>query len=110
MSSSLNLSCQTFTDAISYCRRFKKIEAHTLGSLEKYDEAKHILDILIHYNTIENINLRTSALSNHKRALMLSGNPVDADELYTLITGYKELHVLMVSRLPMLLQTPTAYP
>ena len=71
----------------------QKIEAHTLGSLAKYEEAKHILDVLIHHNTIENINLKTSALSNHKRALFAKEN-IDANELFTLVKGYKELHAI----------------
>ncbi len=71
----------------------QKIEAHSLGSLEQYEEAKHILDVLIHYNTIENINLKTSALSNHKRAL-LEKESIDANELYILVKGYKELHAI----------------
>ena len=70
----------------------QKTEAHTLGSLQKYDDAKHILEGLIHHNTIENINLRTSALSNHKRSILLSENSVDANALYTLIEGYQKLH------------------
>ena len=71
----------------------QKIEAHTLGSLAKYEEAKHILDVLIHHNTIENINLKTSALSNHKRAIF-ANDTIDADELFTLVQGYKELHAI----------------
>ena len=71
----------------------QKIEAHSLGSLAQYEEAKHILDVLIHYNTIENINLKTSALSNHKRAL-LDKESIDADELYLLVKGFKELHAI----------------
>ena len=71
----------------------QKIEAHTLGSLAKYEEAKHILDVLIHHNTIENINLKTSALSNHKRAIFANDN-IDANELFTLVQGYKELHAI----------------
>lgn len=80
---------------ISYRQQtnIQKIEAHTCGSLEKYDEAKHILHQLIHENTIENINLRTSALSNHKRALFAQNN-VDAETLYLLIKGYRELHAI----------------
>ena len=72
----------------------QKIEAHTLGSLGSYDEAKHILDILIHHNTIENINLRTSALSNHKRELFQTKEEIDANKLYTLVKGYQELHAI----------------
>ena len=71
----------------------QKIEAHSLGSLEQYEEAKHILDTLIHHNTIININLKTAALSNHKRAL-LEKESIDADELYLLVKGYKELHAI----------------
>jgi len=71
----------------------QKIEAHSLGSLEQYEEAKHILDTLIHHNTIININLKTAALSNHKRAL-LEKESIDADELYLLVKGYKELHTI----------------
>ena len=71
----------------------QKIEAHSLGSLEQYEEAKHILDTLIHHNTITNINLKTAALSNHKRAL-LEKESIDADELYLLVKGYKELHAI----------------
>ena len=71
----------------------QKIEAHSLGSLEKYEDAKHILDVLIHQNTIENINLKTSALSNHKRALF-SKEKIDADELFLLVKGYKNLHAI----------------
>lgn len=72
----------------------QKIEAHSLGSLGKYEDAKHILEVLSHHKTIENINLKTAALSNHKRALMNSKDSVDADTLYTLINGYSELHAL----------------
>ena len=72
----------------------QKIEAHTRGSLGEYDEAKHILNVLIHHNTIENINLQTSALSNHKREILQASRSVDAEELYTLIEGYQELHAI----------------
>jgi len=72
----------------------QKIEAHSLGSLGKYEDAKHILEVLSHHKTIENINLKTAALSNHKRALMNSKDAIDADTLYTLINGYSELHAL----------------
>jgi hypothetical protein len=70
----------------------QKIEAHTLGSLGKYEDAKHILGDLVYYNTIENINLRTAALSNHKRALLESDVSIEADTLFTLIRGYTEIH------------------
>ena len=72
----------------------QKIEAHTLGSLNEYEEAKHILHLLIHHNTIENINLRTSALSNHKRELFASQKPIQKEELFLLIQGYQELHAM----------------
>jgi len=72
----------------------QKIEAHTLGSLGSYDEAKHILDILIHHNTIENINLRTAALSNHKRELFTSQEPLQKEALSLLIEGYQKLHAM----------------
>ena len=72
----------------------QKIEAHSLGSLGKYEDAKHILEVLSHHKTIENINLKTAALSNHKRAMMNSKDKVDADTLYMLINGYSELHAL----------------
>ncbi len=57
-----------------YKKQYDKVEvqrylAHTYGSLEQYDEAQQILSILLHHNEIENINLRTSALSNHKREI-----------------------------------------
>lgn len=70
----------------------QKIEAHTLGSLGKYEDAKHILETLSHHTMIENINLRTSALSNHKRAMMLDKEAIDPDALYRLVQGYAELH------------------
>jgi len=81
---------------VNYRKRteVQKIEAHSLGSLEGYEEAKHILHLLIHHNTIENINLRTSALSNHKRELLSSKKPIKKDELYLLIQGYQELHAI----------------
>lgn len=44
----------------------QKLEAHTVGSLGAFDEAEQILGVLLHQHTIENINLRTSALSNRK--------------------------------------------
>lgn len=72
----------------------QKIEAHTLGSLGQYDDAKYILDELIYHNTIENIDLRTSALSNYKRELFSSASLIEEDELYTLIKGYQELHAI----------------
>lgn len=73
----------------------QKIEAHSLGSLGRYEDAKHILEVLSHHKTIENINLKTAALStNHKRALMNSKDSVDSDALYALISGYYELHAL----------------
>jgi len=77
---------------ISYRQSVKiqKIEAHTYGSLGNYKEAKYILKKLIHDNTIENINLKTSALSNHKREI-LSSKDIDSDNLYLLIEGYKSL-------------------
>ena len=81
---------------MSYRQRteVQKIEAHTLGSLNAYKEAKHILHQLIHHNTIENINLRTSALSNHKRELFASAKPISKEELYLLVQGYQELHAM----------------
>jgi hypothetical protein len=81
---------------MSYRQRteVQKIEAHTLGSLNEYKEAKHILHKLIHHNTIENINLRTSALSNHKRELFASTKPIPNEELYLLVQGYQELHAM----------------
>jgi hypothetical protein len=72
----------------------QKIEAHTLGSLNKHAEAKHILHLLVHESTIENINLRTSALSNHKRELFASQNPIDKESLFLLIQGYQDLHAM----------------
>ena len=72
----------------------QKIEAHTRGSLGEYNEAKYILNILIHKNIIENINLRTSALSNHKREIFHINSTIDTDQLYTLIEGYQELHAV----------------
>ncbi|MBN2768399.1 MAG: hypothetical protein JXQ68_04805 [Campylobacterales bacterium] len=71
--------------------KVQKIEANSLGSLGKYEEAKQILHILIDKDFIESINLRTSALSNHKREL-LQERPIDRDKLYTLIMGYQKLH------------------
>jgi len=72
----------------------QKIEAHTLGGLNKHTEAKHILHLLVHENTIESINLRTSALSNHKRELFASQNPIDKESLSLLIQGYQDLHAM----------------
>ena len=72
----------------------QKIEAHSLGSLGRYADAKHILEVLSHHKTIENINLKTAALSNHKRALMNSKDSIDAETLYALINGHSELHAL----------------
>jgi hypothetical protein len=72
----------------------QKIEAHTLGSLGRYAEAKYILYKLVHENIIENINLRTAALSNHKRELLESKEPIDKENLALLIQGYKRLHML----------------
>lgn len=83
-----------------YKRYYDKIEvqkylAHTYGSLKQYSEAKHILGILIHHNTIENINLRTSALSNHKREIFATpSKPIETEKLYALIQGYQELHAI----------------
>jgi len=68
----------------------QKIEAHSLGSLGDYKSAQHILSVIIDKNIVENINLRTSALSNKKREL-LSQKTIDKEELYKLIVGYKEL-------------------
>ena len=81
---------------VSYRQRtdVQKIEAHTLGSLQEYKEAKHILHLLIHHNTIENINLRTSALSNHKRELFASQEPLQKETLSLLIEGYQKLHTM----------------
>lgn len=73
----------------------QKYLAHSYGSLKKYDEAQQILSILIDHSTIENINLRTSALSNHKREIFENANkPIEADILYVLIQGYQELHAI----------------
>ncbi len=71
--------------------KVQKIEANSLGSLGEYGEAKQILHILLDDNLVESINLRTSALSNHKREL-LQERPIDKDKLYALITGYQKLH------------------
>jgi len=73
----------------------QKYLAHTYGSLKKYDEAQQILSILIDHSTIENINLRTSALSNHKREMFENeNNLIKEDKLYVLIQGYQELHAI----------------
>jgi len=73
----------------------QKYLAHTYGSLKKYDEAQQILSILIDHSTIENINLRTAALSNHKREMFENeNNLIKADKLYVLIQGYQELHAI----------------
>ncbi len=73
----------------------QKCLAHTYGSLGKFDDAEQILAILLHYNTIETINLRTSALSNHKRKLFSNPSiPIDIEILYALIQGYQELHAI----------------
>ncbi len=77
-----------------YKTEIQKIEAHSLGSLRHYDEAKHILNTLIHENLIENINLRTSALSNHKRLILESHDTIDRNELYALVQTYQKLHRL----------------
>ena len=81
---------------ISYRQRteIQKIEAHSRGSLGEHDEAKHILYRLVHENTIENINLKTSALSNHKRALLLKNRPIQKEDITLLIEGYKNLHAM----------------
>ena len=68
----------------------QKIEAHSLGSLGDYKSAQYILSILIDKNIIENINLRTSALSNKKREL-LDRDKIDKETLYNLIVAYQEL-------------------
>jgi hypothetical protein len=67
----------------------QKIEAHSLGSLNDYKSAQNILSILIDKNVVENINLRTSALSNKKRELLSS--KIDKESLYSLVKGYQEL-------------------
>lgn len=72
----------------------QEIEAHALGSLKKYDEAKHILCILINEGLIENINLRTAALSNYKRELLESTLSVNKEGIRMLIKGYKRLYLL----------------
>jgi hypothetical protein len=72
----------------------QKVEAHAKGSLDEYTEAKCILHSLMHENIIENINLRTSALSNHKRELFSSIAPIKKESLYLLIQGYQELHAI----------------
>ncbi len=81
---------------ISYRQRIdiQKIEAHSRGSLGEHDEATHILYRLVHENTIENINLKTSALSNHKRALLLSDKPISKEDITLLIEGYAKLHAM----------------
>ena len=81
---------------ISYRQRgdIQKIEAHTRGSLGEHDEATHILYRLVHENTIENINLKTSALSNHKRALLMSNKPISKEDMALLIEGYAKLHAM----------------
>ncbi len=71
--------------------KIQKIEANSLGCLGEYGEAKQILHILIDDDFIESINLRTSALSNHKREL-LQERPIDKEKLYDLIAGYQKLH------------------
>ncbi len=81
-----NYRCQT---------RVLKLEAHTLGSLENYGTAKHILSKLIHENVIENINLRTSAISNHKRDMLNGQNQEELKEsLPLLIEHYTYTHKL----------------
>ena len=71
----------------------QKLEAHTLGSLSQYNDAKHILSLLKDDSIIENINLRTSAISNHKRQLL--NNPAKKQKKETfllLIKCYRNLH------------------
>ncbi|CAA6809991.1 MAG: Unknown protein [uncultured Sulfurovum sp.] len=72
----------------------QKMEAHSYGSLGDYDSAQHILSILIDNNTIENINLKTSSLSNRKRELLQSNKDIHKEDLFLLVRGYQELHAI----------------
>ena len=71
----------------------QKLEAHTLGSLSQYNDAKHILSLLEDDSVIENINLRTSAISNHKRQLLSNPAKKHKKETFSLlIKCYQNLH------------------